>query len=190
LYAIHRANSHPLRSITIIHGLNEGSTKSWTNAGTKAFWPQDFLPRDVPEAQMVAFGYNAVASFGNATAAIVDHAKDLVGSLIDKREEEDEKLWPIIFIAHSRWYCGETGIESYFHSLLIKLPLESGLFLSLDRISILYNLRTHLGIIFFETLHRGSDKAAYGKILANVALTVRHKPSSKLLSALPAIAMC
>jgi len=32
--------------------------------------------------------------------------------------------------------------------------------------------------------HRGSDKAAYGKILVNVALTVMHKPSSKILSAL------
>jgi predicted alpha/beta hydrolase family esterase len=31
----------------------------------------------------------------------VDHAKDLLGSLIDCREEEDEISRPIIFIAHS-----------------------------------------------------------------------------------------
>lgn len=49
----------------------------------------------------MSFGYNADAAFGNTTADIVDHAKDLLGSLIDKREEEDEKLRPIIFIAHS-----------------------------------------------------------------------------------------
>ena len=50
---------------------------------------------------MFTFGYNADAAFGNTTADIVDHAQDLLGSLIDKREEEDEKLRSIIFIAHS-----------------------------------------------------------------------------------------
>jgi hypothetical protein len=41
-----------------------------------------------------------------------------------------------------------------------------------------------IGIVFFGTPHRGSDKASYGKILENVASTVMHKPTSKLLSAL------
>jgi hypothetical protein len=41
-----------------------------------------------------------------------------------------------------------------------------------------------VGIVFFGTPHRGSDKATYGKILGNVASTVMHKPTSKLLSAL------
>lgn len=39
---------------------------------------------------MLTFGYNADAAFGNTTADVVDHAKDLLGSLIDKREEENE----------------------------------------------------------------------------------------------------
>ena len=38
--------------------------------------------------------------------------------------------------------------------------------------------------MFFGTLHRGSDKANYGKVLANVATGVMHKPKSKLISAL------
>ena len=38
--------------------------------------------------------------------------------------------------------------------------------------------------MFFGTPHRGSDKANYGKILANVATGVMHKPQSKLISAL------
>ena len=41
-----------------------------------------------------------------------------------------------------------------------------------------------VGIIFFGTPHRGSDKATYGKILQNVASTVLHKPGLKLLNAL------
>lgn len=49
----------------------------------------------------MAFGYNADAAFGNTTADIIDHAKDLLSSLIDRREEEGENSRPIIFIAHS-----------------------------------------------------------------------------------------
>lgn len=38
--------------------------------------------------------------------------------------------------------------------------------------------------MFFGTPHRGSDKANYGKILANVATGVLQKPKSKLINAL------
>ena len=66
----------------------------------------------------MTFGYNADAAFGQSTAEIVDHAKSLLASLVDKREEPEvqslEKcrlkkiliLWeeiqhPLIFITHS-----------------------------------------------------------------------------------------
>ena len=38
--------------------------------------------------------------------------------------------------------------------------------------------------MFLGTPHRGSEKASYGNILADVATTVMHKPSSRLTSAL------
>ncbi len=41
-----------------------------------------------------------------------------------------------------------------------------------------------LGVVFFGTPHRGSAKANYGKVLANVATGLMHKPKSKLISAL------
>jgi hypothetical protein len=37
----------------------------------------------------MSFGYNAKAAFGNSTANIIDHAKDLLSSLIDEREEDN-----------------------------------------------------------------------------------------------------
>lgn len=40
----------------------------------------------------MTFGYNADAAFGNTTADISDHAKDLLSSLIDRREEDDVRL--------------------------------------------------------------------------------------------------
>ncbi|KAK5260992.1 hypothetical protein LTR40_003095, partial [Exophiala xenobiotica] len=41
-----------------------------------------------------------------------------------------------------------------------------------------------IGLIFLGTPHRGSDKATYGKVLANVAQFISHKPPPRLLSAL------
>ncbi|KIM82087.1 hypothetical protein PILCRDRAFT_820986 [Piloderma croceum F 1598] len=40
------------------------------------------------------------------------------------------------------------------------------------------------GILFFGSPHRGSEKAAYGVILAKIASTVLNRPNSSLLSAL------
>lgn len=37
----------------------------------------------------MTFGCNADTAFGNTTADIIDHAKSLLSSLVDKREEDD-----------------------------------------------------------------------------------------------------
>ena len=37
----------------------------------------------------MTFGYNADAAFGNTTAGIKVHAKSLLSSLVDEREEDD-----------------------------------------------------------------------------------------------------
>jgi hypothetical protein len=46
------------------------------------------LPHKVGDARILTFGYNAAAAFGHSTADVIDHAKSLLSSLIDKREEE------------------------------------------------------------------------------------------------------
>ena len=75
---------------------------------------------------------------------------------------------PIIFIAHS------------LGGIIVKQALVWA-----HREPRYQNIRDHtLGIVFFGTPHRGSDKASYGKILANVATGVIHKPRSKLINAL------
>jgi hypothetical protein len=88
-----------LSSIVLVHGLNGDATKSWTNDKTGAFWPEDFLPKDIPDARVLTYGYNAAAAFGNTTATIIDHAKGLLSSLVDRRDDDETR--PIIFIAHS-----------------------------------------------------------------------------------------
>jgi hypothetical protein len=41
-----------------------------------------------------------------------------------------------------------------------------------------------LGLVFLGTPHRGSNKATYGKVLANVAQFMSHRPPPRLLAAL------
>ena len=81
--------SHLLPSIVAVHGLNGDPNNTWTSRQTNAFWLKDFLPYDVPNARVMTFGYNADAAFGNTTAEIVDYAKILLSSLVDRREEDD-----------------------------------------------------------------------------------------------------
>lgn len=72
-----------------VDGLNGDPKNTRTNHKTNAFWLKDFLPLDVPNARVMKFGYNADAAFGNSTADIIDHAKGLLSSLVDKREEDN-----------------------------------------------------------------------------------------------------
>ena len=82
--------------IVAVHGLCGDPKETWTSRRTNAFWLKDFLPHDVPDARVMTFGYNADAAFGNTTANIIDHARSLLSSLIDKREENNELRRPII----------------------------------------------------------------------------------------------
>ena len=73
--------------IVAVHGLNGDLTNTWTDAKTKAFWLRDFLHHDLNGARIMTFGYNADIAFGNTTASIKDHAMDLLGCLVDERED-------------------------------------------------------------------------------------------------------
>ncbi|OCK79674.1 hypothetical protein K432DRAFT_354452 [Lepidopterella palustris CBS 459.81] len=154
--------------IVAVHGLNGDSKNTWTNSKTNAFWLQDFLPQDLPNARVMTFGYNASAAFGNTTADIIDHAKSLLSSLVDKREEADELSRPIVFIGHS------------LGGIVIKQALFQA------KIEPRYNSisESTIGIVFLGTPHRGSEKAVYGKVLASLATTLLNKPSPRLVKAL------
>lgn len=80
-------------SIVAVHGLNGDPIESWKHPKTNAIWIKDFLPQDVPNVRVMSIGYNASTAFGSTTASIIDHAKDLLGSLVDKREEDDASTW-------------------------------------------------------------------------------------------------
>ena len=72
-----------------MHGLGGHPIQTWTHPKSKAFWLKDFLPQQIPDARVMTLGYNADAAFGQSTAEVMDHAKSLLSSLVDKREEPE-----------------------------------------------------------------------------------------------------
>jgi hypothetical protein len=72
-----------------VHGLGGDAIDTWTHPKSNAFWLKDFLPRQIPDARVMTFSYNATAAFGHSTAEVIDHAKSLLASLIDKRDEPE-----------------------------------------------------------------------------------------------------
>jgi hypothetical protein len=69
-----------------VHGLG-GET--WTYPKSNAFWLEDFLPQQIPDARIMTFGYDATAAFGQSTSDMIDHTKSLLSGLIDKRDEPE-----------------------------------------------------------------------------------------------------
>ena len=76
-------------SVVAVHGLGGDAIDTWTHPESNAFWLKDFLPQQVPGARILTFGYNAAAAFSDSTAEVIDHAKSLLASLVDKREEAE-----------------------------------------------------------------------------------------------------
>ena len=109
-------------SLVAVHGLNGDPIETWTHPKTKTFWlgNEDFLPRDVPGARIFTFGYNANACFGDSTTAeITDHAKDLMISLSDEREDDDVSNQISSCKGHQRLYVKSHNIRDLSYSLLI-----------------------------------------------------------------------
>lgn len=215
-------------SIIAVHGLNGDPVKTWKPSESKEFWLKDYLPYDVPGARVLTFGYNADVAFGNTTAKIKDHAIDLLGSLIDIREDDSVgycQSWPICSPSlvytglvpglpqyHSEFSARITRVlahvsagdqeANYIHSSFARRhhrktgihrptrPVIS-IHVALQALTWAHTEPRYgrikdrtLGVVFFGTPHRGSDKAAYGSILANVATNVMRKPQSKMINAL------
>jgi hypothetical protein len=74
-------------SVVAVHGLGGDAIETWTHPRSNAFWLKDILPAQIPDARILTFGYNAAAAFGRSTSDVIDHAKSLLGSLVDKRDE-------------------------------------------------------------------------------------------------------
>jgi hypothetical protein len=126
---------------------------AWTDPKSRILWLRDLLPKAIPVARVLTFGYDAsAASFYRAGCAdtIQKHAHNLIAFLQADRSLEGCDQRPIIFVCH-----GLGGI-------LVKKALaysesrKSATVVHLNSIFV-----STFGILFFGTPHNCPDMASW-----------------------------
>jgi hypothetical protein len=85
---VHRTNHTGAASIVFVHGLTGNRETTWTHKQSKTFWPQTLLARDLPNARILTFGYDAdIIGALNAAGSntLRDHGKSLANDVALRR---------------------------------------------------------------------------------------------------------
>ncbi|KAI9774757.1 MAG: hypothetical protein M1839_001624 [Geoglossum umbratile] len=153
------------QSIVAVHGLNPTNKDchaemTWT-AFNQNMWLKDFLPKKLPTARILLFGYNSNVAFQTSIAGVREQAENLLNRLNGKRRDAMDR--PILFICHS------------LGGLVVKRALVTAK--AAERYSSIKNAT--YGIVFFGTPHQGGNLASLGNIAASIArLCLRNPPNS------------
>jgi hypothetical protein len=69
-----------------VHGFRAHPIKNWKNG--EVMWLQDLLPKDLPNARVMTYGYNSNVVEDASISSIRDFAKGLLNDLDSYRIEE------------------------------------------------------------------------------------------------------
>lgn len=158
--------------VVFVHGLTGDRERTWTCPSNNVCWPRDLLPTSLPNARILAFGYDAYIVRNQGQVAQIDiahHANDLLNSLASERREHQSAVRPIVFVAHS--------LGGILCKDALRISEISGE-VHLQAISI-YTC----GIAFVGTPHGGSWLANWARIPATI-LGVLKRSDVSLLSLL------
>ncbi|KAK4217349.1 hypothetical protein QBC37DRAFT_438144 [Rhypophila decipiens] len=154
--------------IVFIHGLTGHREKTWSGRyGTD--WAKTLLPKDLPNARMFSWGYDAnILHFFDKKAdhRLDDHSKQLCSDLAGVRSKNPER--PILFVVHSLG-----GIVCENALILATTSAEN----HIKQISACTR-----GIIFLGTPLRGSDKTIWVQIGHKFAELIGQAKSKDLVS--------
>lgn len=81
-------------SIIAVHGLNGHAFNTWAMKKTNVMWLRDFLPRQIPEARIMTYGYNSKVSDSIANGSFRDFSVALLNS-IDLIRTKEVKFGPL-----------------------------------------------------------------------------------------------
>jgi hypothetical protein len=146
-----------------VHGLNGHREETWTKDGVN--WLRDLLPKDMPDARIFSWGYDANTHSTSAVSVqlLYNHGTTLVSDLSRRRQISKTERRPIIFVAHS---LGGIVVKS---ALICSELARQGHLEAHHAI----RLSTY-GLFFLGTPHQGTDKASWGEILVSVASVFIH----------------
>ena len=87
--------SSPLVDVCFIHGLRGGNVSTWSSHSL--CWPRDLLCRDIPDARILSFGYDAkVIQVGSKVSqnTMAQHAMNLLAALVGDRAKTNAVKYP------------------------------------------------------------------------------------------------
>lgn len=148
--------------IVFVHGLTGNSYSTWLHKDTKVHWPSELLKQDIPDARILGFGYDAdVINFWNpaSNSRLSNHAENMVGDLVRKRERTNTETRRIMFVAHS---LGGLVVE---HALNHSRSAAETVLRQIERYT--------AGVVFLGVPHCGADLAAWASIGTRIANVVR-----------------
>jgi hypothetical protein len=83
---------NPLVDIIFVHGLTGDSYNTWLQPTSGIYWPVQLLSKDISDARIMAFGYDAdVTKFLGPVGQnnLRDHASNLLAELAARRAEDN-----------------------------------------------------------------------------------------------------
>lgn len=150
-----------------LHGPTGDRDDTWTADDEVDPWPKSLLPKDLPRARIITYGYDADALHLTRVAGqntVRELAKALINDLSALRTDTVGR--PIVFVVHS---LGGLVIQNAL--LICNNPNDEG------QGDILSSTR---GIAFLGTPHAGADLERFATAVENVVSLVK-KPNKRLL---------
>ena len=68
-------------SIVAVHGLGGHALATWTHDSTGKLWLRDFLPRTIPNARIMTFGYDSRVVGSRSVIGMMENANSLLTQL-------------------------------------------------------------------------------------------------------------
>ncbi|KAK3317737.1 Alpha/Beta hydrolase protein [Cercophora scortea] len=159
--------------VIFVHGIRGHLENTWAQGEGGPPWPRTLLPRRLPEARILTFGYDAnpiafrLSVSGNK---IGDHAKNLLSAVAAQRLSAATSNRPILFVAHSLG-----GLVCKDALLTAKSSPEEHLRRIFECTS---------GILFLGTPHSGSSLATVAQRLATLLSFSTPKTNLRILKVL------
>ncbi|KAI1738194.1 hypothetical protein F4680DRAFT_450273 [Xylaria scruposa] len=148
--------------LIVVSGLSShpyGSFKSPKNAAEN--WLRDYLPKDLPNARILVYGYDSDIRNRKGKESISDFSITFLDAIYSSRKSDQIEQRPIIFIGHS--LGGLVIKQALVHAHIKKTPRDE-LF-----------LKTCYGFLFFGVPNRGLRNE-------NLEIILGHSPTTQLVT--------
>ncbi|KAK7442578.1 hypothetical protein Landi51_09484 [Colletotrichum acutatum] len=148
-----------LDSIVFIHGLKGHREKTWTSDKASEPWPKALLPSEIPNARILAYGYDADVAKATEMVSIEPTAWVVLFAVAKRFFNVLSLRVRIIFVCHS---LGGLVCQAYCH---VNLILRQALARAYTREHLKEVLEATRGILFLGTPHHGSALAVWAERL-------------------------